>query len=115
VISRQDDLAIAVCGTGIGISIAANKVPGIRAACAHERNTAKLAREHNNATVLTLGRRVVTGAQAIEMVQDFLNTPFGGSRHEHRVEKIALIEIEERGRASSSLTDGRPAVATAHG
>ena len=99
VIARQDDLALAACGTGIGISIAANKVLGIRAACAHELNTAKLAREHNNATVLTLGRRVVTGAQDIEMVQAFLKTSFAGSRHEHRVEKIALIEIEERGRA----------------
>jgi ribose 5-phosphate isomerase B len=99
VISRQDDLGIAVCGTGIGISIAANKVPGIRAACAHDVSTAKLAREHNNANVLALGGRVVTDAQAVEMVRVFLNTPFAGGRHERRIEKIALIEVEERSRS----------------
>lgn len=98
VISRQDDLGIAVCGTGIGISIAANKVPGVRAACAHNVDTAKLAREHNDANVLALGGRVVTDAQAIEMVQAFLKARFAGGRHERRIEKIALIEVEERKR-----------------
>jgi ribose 5-phosphate isomerase B len=96
VTARQDDYGIAVCGTGIGISIAANKVPGIRAAVAHDVNTARLAREHNDANVLAMGGRIVNGSQAIEMVQTFLNTPFAGGRHARRVEKIALLELEER-------------------
>jgi len=96
VAARQDDFGIAVCGTGIGISIAANKVPTVRAAVAHDVNTAKLAREHNDANVLALGGRVVNSTQAIEMVRVFLNTPFAGGRHARRIEKIALIEAEER-------------------
>jgi ribose 5-phosphate isomerase B len=96
VASEQADYGIAVCGTGIGISIAANKVPKIRAAVAHDVTTARLAREHNDANVLAMGGRVVNGTQAIEMVQTFLSTPFLGGRHARRVEKIALIELEER-------------------
>ena len=96
VASRHDAYGIAICGTGIGISIAANKVPGIRAAVAHDLNTARLAREHNDANVLALGGRVVNGTQAIEMVQAFLNTAFLGGRHARRVEKISLIEQDER-------------------
>ena len=96
VASGQADYGIAVCGTGIGISIAANKVPRIRAAVAHDLATARLAREHNDANVLAMGGRVVTGKQAIEMVQAFLSTAFLGGRHARRVEKIALIESQER-------------------
>ena len=96
VASEQADYGIAVCGTGIGMSIAANKVPKIRAAVAHDVTTARLAREHNDANVLAMGGRVVNGTQAIEMVQTFLSTPFLGGRHARRVEKIALIELEER-------------------
>jgi len=96
VASEQADYGIAVCGTGIGISIAANKVPKIRAAVAHDVTTARLAREHNDANVLAMGGRVVNGTQAIEMVQTFLSTPFLGGRHARRVEKISLIELEER-------------------
>jgi ribose 5-phosphate isomerase B len=98
VADKRDDYGIAVCGTGIGISIAANKVPKIRAAVAHDVSTARLAREHNDANVLAMGGRVVNGTLAIEMVQAFLNTPFLGGRHARRVEKIALIELEERGK-----------------
>ena len=93
---HKDVLGIAVCGTGIGISIAANKVCGIRAAVAHDVSTARLAREHNDANVLALGGRVVSGSQAIEMVQTFLNAAFVGARHSRRVEKIAVIEQDER-------------------
>jgi ribose 5-phosphate isomerase B len=96
VAGHQDVYGIAVCGTGIGISIAANKVHGIRAAVAHNVDTARLAREHNDANVLALGGRVVNGSQAIEMVQTFLNTPFLGGRHGRRVEKIMYIESPER-------------------
>ena len=99
VASQQADYGIAVCGTGIGISIAANKVPKIRAAVAHDVTTARLAREHNDANVLAMGGRVVNTTQAIEMVQTFLNTAFLGGRHARRVEKIALIEQEERAKS----------------
>ncbi len=100
VVSRQADLGIAVCGTGIGISIAANKVPGVRAALAHDVNTARLAREHNDANVLALGGRTVTGEAAIEMVQVFLTTAYLGGRHQRRLDKIAEIEKQERGAAA---------------
>jgi ribose 5-phosphate isomerase B len=96
VVSKQVDLGIAVCGSGIGISIAANKVPGIRAALAHDVNTARLAREHNDANVLALGGRVVTGEAAIEMVQTFLTTAYLGGRHQRRLDKITQIERDER-------------------
>lgn len=99
VISRQADLGIAVCGTGIGISIAANKIPGIRAAVAHDVNTARLAREHNDANILALGGRIVTGEAAIEMVEVFLSASYLGGRHQRRLEKIAEIEKEERSTA----------------
>ena len=99
VASKQADLGIAVCGSGIGISIAANKVPGIRAALAHDVNTARLAREHNNANVLALGGRIVTGAVAIDMVQAFLTTAYLGGRHQLRLDKITAIEQEDKNRA----------------
>ncbi len=97
VAAHQDVYGIALCGTGMGMAIAANKVPGIRAAVAHNVDTARLAREHNDANVLTMGGRVVSGAQAVEMVQAFLNTTFAGGRHARRVEKITQIEAAERG------------------
>ena len=96
VAAYKDVFGIAVCGTGIGISIAANKVHGIRAAVAHDVSTARLACEHNDANVLALGGRVVSGSQAIEMVQTFLHTSFAGGRHAQRVEKITAIEQDER-------------------
>jgi ribose 5-phosphate isomerase B len=96
VASHKDVFGIAVCGTGIGIPIAANKVRGIRAAVDHDVSTARLAREHNDANVLALGGRVVSGSQGIEMVQAFLNTAFVGGRHARRVEKITVIEQHER-------------------
>jgi ribose 5-phosphate isomerase B len=96
VAAHQDVYGIAMCGTGMGMAIAANKVAGIRAAVAHNVDTARLAREHNDANVLAMGGRVVNGAEAIAMVQTFLNTTFAGGRHGRRVEKIAQIEAAER-------------------
>ncbi len=96
VASKEADLGIAVCGTGMGISIAANKVPGIRAALAHDVMTARLAREHNDANVLALGGRVVTDTLAVEMVQTFLATAYLGGRHQRRLDKIAQIERHEK-------------------
>jgi ribose 5-phosphate isomerase B len=95
VASKQADLGVAVCGSGIGISIAANKVPGVRAALAHDVTTARLAREHNDANVLALGGRVVTPEAALEMVQTFLTAAYLGGRHQRRLDKIAQIERDK--------------------
>ena len=100
VVSKQADFGIAVCGTGMGISIAANKVPGVRAALAHDVNTARLAREHNDANVLALGGRVVAGEAAVAMVQAFLTAAYLGGRHQRRLDKITAIEREERAKAA---------------
>jgi len=88
------DLGILICGTGIGMSIAANKVPGIRAALAWDIFTARMARRHNNANVLTLGGRTTGPELAKEIVRTFVREPFEGGRHETRVNKIAQIEKE---------------------
>jgi ribose 5-phosphate isomerase B len=83
---------ILVCGTGIGMAMTANKVPGIRAAVAHDKNTAHLAREHNDANVLTFGARVVSDDTALEIVREFLSTAFAGGRHQRRVDKISELD-----------------------
>ncbi|MBZ5527418.1 MAG: ribose 5-phosphate isomerase B [Acidobacteriia bacterium] len=98
VAARKSEYGILVCGSGIGISIAANKVPGIRAALAHDVVTARLSREHNDANVLALGGRIVTAETAIEMVQAFLSTEYAGGRHQRRIDKITRIEVEEHGK-----------------
>ncbi|HEV8384896.1 MAG TPA: ribose 5-phosphate isomerase B [Candidatus Acidoferrales bacterium] len=85
-------LGILTCGTGIGMAITANKVPGIRAAVAHDIMSAHLAREHNDANVLTFGGRLLTDDQVIAIVREFLNTTFGGGRHQRRVDKIAAMD-----------------------
>ncbi|MEG0898697.1 MAG: ribose 5-phosphate isomerase B [Oscillospiraceae bacterium] len=86
--------AILLCGTGIGISMAANKVKGIRAACCSDYYSAKYTRLHNDANALCMGGRVVGFGLAIEMVDVFLNTKFEGGRHQNRVDKITAIENE---------------------
>jgi ribose 5-phosphate isomerase B len=83
---------ILVCGSGIGISIAANKVNGVRAALAHNAITARLARAHNDANVLCLGSRIIGETIAMEAVDAFLATAFEGGRHAERVEKIHRLE-----------------------
>ncbi|MCT4585582.1 MAG: ribose 5-phosphate isomerase B [Peptostreptococcaceae bacterium] len=87
------DRGILVCGTGIGISLAANKVKGIRAAVVSDVFSAKMCRAHNNCQILSLGERVVGKGLALELVNAFLTTDFEGDRHKRRVDK--LIEIEE--------------------
>jgi ribose 5-phosphate isomerase B len=90
-------LGVLVCGTGIGVSIAANKVEGIRAALAHDSLTARRAREHNDANVIALGGRVVGDDEAIAIVQEFLNAQFAGGRHQRRIDKITVMdEVRER-------------------
>jgi len=93
---RHADLGILVCGSGIGMAIAANKVDGIRAANVTSQLEAQLSREHNNANVLALGARILQPEEALRIVDAWLATPFAGGRHERRVEKIAAIEKEER-------------------
>jgi len=99
---RRADLGILVCGSGIGMAIAANKVDGIRAANVTTELEAQLSREHNNANVLALGARILQPDEALRIVDTWLTTPFAGGRHERRVEKIAAIEKEERSPAEKA-------------
>ncbi|CAB3394934.1 ribose 5-phosphate isomerase B [Kyrpidia spormannii] len=86
------DRGILICGTGIGMSIAANKIKGIRAALVHDLFTARAAREHNDANVLALGGRLIGPDIAREIVRLFITTPYSGGRHDRRLDKIAQIE-----------------------
>lgn len=86
------DLGILICGTGIGMAIAANKIPGIRAAVVHDISTARLSREHNNANVIAFGARILTQDQAVEIVTEFLAASYAGGRHERRIQKIAELD-----------------------
>jgi ribose 5-phosphate isomerase B len=85
---------ILVCGTGIGMSIVANKFPGVRAALATDVFMATMAKEHNNANILVLGGRVIDTCTAREMVTAWLETEFAGGRHQARLDKIAQLESE---------------------
>lgn len=86
------DRGIVLCGTGIGISIASNKIKGIRAALCHETYTAKMSRQHNNANILAMGGRTTGPEIAKEIVRVWLTTEFEGGRHERRVNKIMALE-----------------------
>lgn len=86
------DKGIILCGTGIGISIAANKVKGVRAAVCHDLFTAQMCAQHNDANILSMGGRVINEELAGQMVQVWLDTPFEGGRHTGRVNKISEIE-----------------------
>lgn len=88
----EAELGILICGTGIGISMAANKVKGIRAALCTDSYMAKYTRLHNDANVLCMGGRVIGAGVAAEIVETFLNTSFEGGRHQRRVDQITSIE-----------------------
>jgi len=88
VLEDKGSFGILICGTGIGISISANKVPGIRAALCHDHYTAKLTRLHNDANILCFGERVVGKGVIADMIEAFANTEFEGGRHAERVAKI---------------------------
>lgn len=92
VVSGECEKALLFCGTGIGISMAANKIKGIRAACCSDYFSAKYTRLHNDANALCLGGRVVGPGLAVELVDVFLDTPFEGGRHETRIAKIHALE-----------------------
>lgn len=92
-VSRGEcDKGIVICGTGVGISIAANKVKGIRAALCTDTYMARMTREHNDANILALGERVLGVGVALDIVETWLGTQFVGGRHQQRIEKIAQIE-----------------------
>lgn len=86
------DRGILVCGSGLGMAIAANKIAGIRAVAVHDQESARLSREHNDANVLALGARLTPAERASELVDIFLNTSFSGGRHQQRVDKLAALD-----------------------
>ncbi len=94
VASGEADRGILVCGSGIGMEIAANKVPGVRAALAWNEETARLARQHNDANIVAVGERTTPEEIIDKIVRAFLTTDFEGGRHERRIEKIAKLEEE---------------------
>ena len=92
VASRECSMGILICSTGIGISIAANKVRGIRCAHCHDTYSAKYTRLHNDANMLAVGQQIIGEGLMLEIVDTFLNTGFEGGRHQRRVDKIKAIE-----------------------
>jgi ribose 5-phosphate isomerase B len=107
VVSGAADVGILICGTGIGMAMAANKIAGVRAAPVNDVETARLSREHNDANVLAIGARTTPIDRAIAIVRVFLETAFAGGRHQGRLDKIAALESARAGhrphaRAASS-------------
>ncbi|WP_394018133.1 ribose 5-phosphate isomerase B [Anaerococcus cruorum] len=92
VLDKEADFAILVCGTGLGMSISANKIDGIRAACVSEAFSARMSRAHNNANCLCLGARVIGSETSKMIVEEFVTTDFEGGRHQRRIDKITEIE-----------------------
>jgi ribose 5-phosphate isomerase B len=101
VAEKQVDFGILICGTGIGMSIAANKIPGVRAALCHDGFTTARSRGHNNANILVMGAQVVSVPHAEELISIWLNTDYSGGRHEPRLNKICALEEK----AQSSMFD----------
>lgn len=95
IVKGECDLGILICGTGIGISLAANKVKGIRAAVCSEPYSARLTRQHNNANIIAFGARVVDNKTAENIVDAFLDAEFEGGRHQTRIDLITAIENGE--------------------
>ncbi|YCA41972.1 ribose 5-phosphate isomerase B [Bacillus sp. JZ8] len=89
------DRGILICGTGIGMSIAANKVMGVRCALVHDLFSAKATREHNDSNILAMGERVIGPGLAREIAKVWLTTPFEGGRHEKRINKVKIYEEKE--------------------
>ena len=101
VAAGEADCGVVMCGSGIGISIAANKVPGVRAALCWNEETAQLARRHNDANVLCIGARFIEPELAARMIQTFVETEFDGGRHQQRVDKLSQLDGERApGRAA---------------
>lgn len=96
VANKEFDFGILICGTGIGISLAANKVKGIRAAVCSEPYSARLTRAHNNANIIAFGARVVGPSMAEMIVEEFLTIEYEGGRHQKRIDMISAIENGEK-------------------
>lgn len=96
IVSGECEKGILICGTGIGISIAANKVKGIRAAVCSEPTTARLVKQHNNANIIAFGARIVGMETAKDILDAYLNAEFEGGRHQKRIDLIHAIENAER-------------------
>jgi ribose 5-phosphate isomerase B len=92
VATGEFDRGLLFCGSGIGMAMAANKVPGIRAASVVDETSARLSRQHNDANVLALGERLTGPGLARDLVNTFLDTPFDGGRHQRRVDKISALD-----------------------
>lgn len=95
VASGEHSYGVLVCGSGIGVSISANKVPGIRALVCHNQDEAELSRQHNNANVICFGARFMEVDQMTDLTLKWLNTEFEGNRHQRRVDKIHQLEKSE--------------------
>ena len=98
VASGECDAGVLMCGTGIGISIAANKVKGIRCAHVTDAFQAQMCREHNNANIMAIGGRITDADTAYKLVKIYLTSQFQGGRHQTRIDKIAAIEAREAGK-----------------
>lgn len=92
VAAAKVEAGVLICGTGIGMSIIANKFPGVRAALVHDEFTARMAKEHNNANILILGGRIHSPAAGVKLVETWLDSEFAGGRHQNRLDKIAAAE-----------------------
>jgi ribose 5-phosphate isomerase B len=95
VVGGKADYGVCVCGTGIGIGIAANKVRGARAAIVHDATSARMARQHNDANVVCVGARLTGPQAAADAIDAFLGAEFEGGRHQRRIDRISSIETEE--------------------
>jgi ribose 5-phosphate isomerase B len=112
VVAGKADAAILLDGTGIGMSMAANKICGVRAALAHDEITARLAREHNHCNVLCIGSDLLSEDHLRQIVEIFLSTPFSGGRHLPRIEKVLKIEAEEAVQHARAIPASHSAHAT---
>lgn len=106
VADQKVDRGVLVCGTGIGMTIAANKVPGVRAALCSDLYTARMSREHNDANVLALGGRLMGSEMALDILRMWLETDFAGDRHRRRLDKIGDLERRHATPRQSGGSDG---------
>ena len=104
VAGKRADWGILVCGSGIGMAMSANKVPGVRAANVASELEAQLSREHNDANVLAVGSRILDDATAFKIVDKWLHTGFAGGRHQQRVDKISDLERQETQASPARVT-----------
>ncbi|MDH5511096.1 MAG: ribose 5-phosphate isomerase B [Nitrospinota bacterium] len=100
---KEYERGILLCGTGIGMSIAANKWPGVRAATVYDNYTARMSRMHNNSNILVIGGRTTGEETAYDILETWLNTSFEGGRHDKRIQKISDLETKENNSAGKEV------------